>query len=310
MQQLTIREINMIERFVDRANLSFSHLRDDLVDHLCCDVEQEMAIGKNFINAYNDVLERVGVRDLKSIQENTIKLINKKYNIMKKIMYISGILAPVIMVIGAFSKIMHWPGANWMILFGFIVAAFLLLPSATYVMYSEQKSRGKILLHLSGLTAGIGYVLGILMKMMHWPGANIILMVGMTIGAIIFLPALLHDLKKHSTDPLKFRWQAIGTFAAIIYLIGFMSKILHWPAATLLLTAGGIIFGMIFLPMFTNYHIKRKFEINLAYIYIILAFCFVVITSMLIALRFEQSKSKPNTEIIQNENIPQKTLRN
>jgi PadR family transcriptional regulator, regulatory protein PadR len=71
MPELTFQDIDRIRRDVKGQDICFSHLADELLDHLCCDVEQEMACGLNFSEAYRRVKEKMGHRRLKEIQEET-----------------------------------------------------------------------------------------------------------------------------------------------------------------------------------------------------------------------------------------------
>jgi len=47
-------------------------LTDDLIDHVCCDVEYEMQQGLTFPEAYRRVKQKMGFRRLKEIQEETL----------------------------------------------------------------------------------------------------------------------------------------------------------------------------------------------------------------------------------------------
>ncbi len=44
----SLHNIDRIARDVRKENIIFPHLSDELIDHLCCDVEQEMAGGLHF----------------------------------------------------------------------------------------------------------------------------------------------------------------------------------------------------------------------------------------------------------------------
>ena len=66
----------------------------------------------NFQDALRAVRKEMGTDCIREIQEDTLLLINQKYRMMKKLMYIMGILAPVLIVIAAFFKVQHWPGSG------------------------------------------------------------------------------------------------------------------------------------------------------------------------------------------------------
>ena len=42
MPELSLHHIDQISRDISRQEITFSHLLEDLIDHVCCDVENEM----------------------------------------------------------------------------------------------------------------------------------------------------------------------------------------------------------------------------------------------------------------------------
>lgn len=60
MPELTFSDIDCIRQDVIRQEICYSHLADELIDHLCCDVENEMAGGLSFRDAYRKVKESLG----------------------------------------------------------------------------------------------------------------------------------------------------------------------------------------------------------------------------------------------------------
>jgi hypothetical protein len=74
---------------------------DELIDHVCCDVEFEMQNGIPFAKAYEVVKNKIGIEGLERIQHETLYLIDKKYRIMKKTMKISGLIAPILLSLGS-----------------------------------------------------------------------------------------------------------------------------------------------------------------------------------------------------------------
>ncbi|HRW62659.1 MAG TPA: hypothetical protein P5132_04190, partial [Bacteroidales bacterium] len=83
---LTIDQFQIVERDVQNEGITFSHLEYDLLDHVCCDIEDRMSGGLSFDDAYNSVKSDIGIQGLRRVQEETLLLINKKYRMMKKSM--------------------------------------------------------------------------------------------------------------------------------------------------------------------------------------------------------------------------------
>ena len=90
MPDLSIENIERISRDVRRQEITFSHLLDELIDHICCDVENEMQNGLTFLEAYRRVKQKMHPRRLKEIQEETLYAVDTKYRNMKNTMKISG----------------------------------------------------------------------------------------------------------------------------------------------------------------------------------------------------------------------------
>jgi hypothetical protein len=59
MPGLSLRDINQIILDVRSQEIIFSHLADELTDHICCDVEYEMGNGLSFNEAYRNVKEKI-----------------------------------------------------------------------------------------------------------------------------------------------------------------------------------------------------------------------------------------------------------
>jgi hypothetical protein len=58
---------------------------------------------------------------------------------MKALVYISGILGFLLILAGAFFKILHLPGANDMLLFGIVLDVFVFTP--LLIVYSIRKKK-------------------------------------------------------------------------------------------------------------------------------------------------------------------------
>jgi hypothetical protein len=97
-------------------------------------------------------------------------------------------IAIVGLLLGILFKTLHWPGANIILLPG----AFLTAVASALLLV---RGSGPMTIHVrrpGALFAAMTVVLfGVLFKMMHWPGASILLLVGMLSCAagILFLGA-------------------------------------------------------------------------------------------------------------------------
>src|SRR5512136_727444 len=155
MPELSLQNIDRITHDVRRQQIVFSCLADELIDHICCDVESEMDGGLTFLEAYTKVRQKIGKRRLKEIQEETLYAIDTKYRFMKNTIKISGVAGTILFGIAAMFKIQHWPGAGIMLTLGALILAFVFMPSALGVLWKETRSGKKLFLFISAfLSAG------------------------------------------------------------------------------------------------------------------------------------------------------------
>jgi len=285
MSRLKLSDIELIRLDISRQRVTYSHLLDDLVDHVCCDVEAEMDEGLSFRQAYEKVRSKIGINRFKKIQEETLILIDKNYKSMKTFMKIFGVLSPSLMAVGALFKIQHWPGGSIILTLGFFFLCFFFLPSAVYVLNAENKTDKKhLFMKLSGLISSFIFLLGILFKVMHWPGAGIALAVGLIMLGFIFLPSLIFAKISDDRGEGKRAAYLVGLFAGLFYVAGFLFKIMHWPGAGVIILLGLILFAMIFIPLFVFAHYKNESHVSGHFIFVIVASMMAVLFLSFMAL--------------------------
>src|SRR4030042_3124713 len=264
MAELSLYQVERIKRDLIRESISYSHLFHDLLDHICCDIEFEMDRGISFEDAYLNIKSWMGRNRCKKIQEETLLLTNNTYRFMKSIMKSFGIISPALLAVAALFKIQHWSGASWLMVLGFFLLCIFFLPSAIYVLYKENKGK-RFFLYLFGFLSFLPWMAGVLFKVQHWPGAGILLSIGILATVVLFLPTLLYvKIKDASTKKLN-PVLTIGVISGMIYLTGLLFKIMHWPGAGLMFCLGSLLFVVIFLPFYTD---RKSTRLNSSHGYI------------------------------------------
>lgn len=90
--------------------------------------------------------------------------------------------------------------------------------------------------------------LGATFKIMHWPGAGILLLLGFTLLATVFYPSAIFVLKREN----KIKWGGfiynIALVAGIIFIVGVLFKIMHYPLSGMFLLLGFVLFIGLLLP--------------------------------------------------------------
>ena len=289
MPELTFQDIDRIRRDVKGQDICFSHLADELLDHLCCDVEQEMACGLNFSEAYRRVKEKMGHRRLKEIQEETLYAVDTKYRNMKKTMKISGIAGTAMLGIAALFKIMHWPLAGILCILGGITLAFVFMPSALTVLWKETKSRNKIFLYVTAFLAAMFFIAGVVFKIQHWPLAGILLSLAALTGVFLFIPALTANMLRNESDRFKKANSVLFALTLACYILGILFKVQHWPGSQLLMIAG--LAGLFFVVLPWHMLLTWKDERNISgrFIFMIVGSLAIVVPSMLLNLSMQRN---------------------
>lgn len=91
-----------------------------------------------------------------------------------------------IVLTGIVFKLLHWPGANMMLIVGAGSLAIDYLISAFWNNYVNVSSANRVKAYLQGVAKAV-VVLGVLFKVMHWPNSQEILIAGLSISAISLL---------------------------------------------------------------------------------------------------------------------------
>ena len=168
--------------------LTCDRLLEDVLDHVCCQVEEGMQAGDDFETSYGRVLGSIGERRLYEIQHQTLLLLDKKFQRMKKFTYVFGLSSALITILGAFLKRMHWPGSGIFLTLGIAMIVLVFLPLYFVTNYREQAEKKNPVYPIVGYLTLALLLTGALFKIQHWPGAGSILLLSSGFLIIGFLP--------------------------------------------------------------------------------------------------------------------------
>ena len=219
MAELTEKEIGRLNREIQKQGLTYTELQQELLDHLCCDVEAEMEEGLEFIKALEKVRKGMGNDRIQQIQEETLLLINQKYRIMKKFMYILGMIAPAMLITGTIFKTQHWYGAGVLLTLSLFILGAIYLPVFVMVKIRDTRKEGKKVnmpMYIFGLIAGIIFIAGAMFKIQHWPGAGIMISLSGLVTVLIFIPILV-------VQALKDKENQVQNFTILIFVLCFVA---------------------------------------------------------------------------------------
>jgi len=78
MHKVTEEEVDFILDDIAKKGIVTEDVRNNILDHVCCIIENEMPAGKDFHEFYKDTIARFYRKDLREIEEATKQLINFK----------------------------------------------------------------------------------------------------------------------------------------------------------------------------------------------------------------------------------------
>jgi len=214
--KLSRNEIDTIKDDVKKSEITFSHLEEELIDHLCCMVEDLVNDGCSFEKAFDIVKKDVGLNSLKSIEVQTIILINKKFNAMKKTLKISGIIGLSAISISFFMKIMHLPGYGLLVMLGFGSLLFAYLPALWLTLKKEKIQKRKINLSYIGIFAAFTLLLSVLFTIQHWPFDDLIRYISWSLMLIFLIMLFSNVMKSEENRVLNL---SMLLFFAILFVI-------------------------------------------------------------------------------------------
>ena len=200
---------------------------------------------------------------------------------MKKSLNLVGYIAALLMLTTVVMKGNHLPGAGIvMVLAG--VAVSIYLPFFLLYKPGSPVAVGSDVVGLIGAASASVINLSITFKFQHWPGAGMLLTIGLASFALIFLPLLL--LKKRKEEKGQGRrmiMNLLGMAGLALFALGLLFKIMHWPGASVMLL---LSVPLLFFGYFLLYLSDPSVDAEAKTVYLRKAFLSVIIGSVVSTL--------------------------
>ncbi len=288
MYSINDEQIDYILNDIRRRGVEMEDLQYNLLDHICCIVEQNLESGGNFEDFYSKTIPKFFKHELWEIEEETILLLTyKNYYTMKKAMIYGGVISLSLIALGTVFKIFHWPGAAPALLLGFFILCFMFFPSALYLNYTAQ--RKGLGTNLSAFAGGTILMLGVLFKVMHWPGTPMLLILGFGILLGILVPLLLFTKLRENIPAKEKTTYTIGALGLIAFGASTLFKIMHWPGAGPLLILGAFFLIVFFIPRYTDMRIKANQMSPGQFVFVITLSMYAVVLASLLSMNVSKS---------------------
>jgi hypothetical protein len=101
----------------------------------------------------------------------------------------------------------------------------------------------------SGAFSAIGLVIASFFKLMHWPGAGMLIVLSIAFFSFIFLPILFVLKSKEVKMAREKITIGVGTLIGGLFCLSVLFKVMHWPGANFMGVASLLGLFFIFLPL-------------------------------------------------------------
>ena len=266
MSNLTDEQIDFIIKQVNNSQIESEALREDLVDHFCCVIEDYMKGGISFEESYNKACRVICPNGLDEIHLETVMLLtSKKIVMLKKLLFVAGFIGTIFLTTSFMFKALHWANAGLMLLISLFILIFILLP-LVFLYYFKKEFSAYISYKLKYIFGFLGLTLlltGGVLKLLHLPGSGITLLLSVIVINLGFLPFLFYRIHKKldKRKPTEYKSQKLkyifGIIGIALFLTASVFKILHLPGPNALLIGAVLIINFGYLP-FLFYEMYKK----------------------------------------------------
>jgi gliding motility-associated GldL-like protein len=157
-------------------------------------------------------------------------------------------------------------------------------------------------IYIVGLVTTLLVFIGTIFKVNHFPGAGIMLTLGLVGLVVLFLPlALVSHYKSEDSNKSKTLY-IVTWLTCFVLFISMLFKIQHWPFAGLLLTIALPLPYVLFLPVFINVTSKNKNHNIYNTVAVLLLLAINSIFAALLALNVAKDKIDDSYDLANNYN--------
>ncbi|MBC8006376.1 MAG: hypothetical protein H7X84_12955 [Verrucomicrobia bacterium] len=203
MNNLTEDQVAFISQIINESEIELAEMREDLIDHFCCAIEEEMNKGKSFQKSYDKAYQNICPNGFDEIQRETVYLFTlKKIKAMKKLMYLSGYLILIGLTTSMFLIISKTSFSGITVLLTAAILIFLFLPSLFLYLYNRGliSSISEKLKYTFGFIGTELLMVSALFRINHWPWSTTIFLAAILIINFAFFPFLFLKMYRKSSE--------------------------------------------------------------------------------------------------------------
>jgi hypothetical protein len=139
------------------------------------------------------------------------------------------------------------------------------------ILYLDKNfQRMKKFTYLFGISSALITLIGALFKKMHWPGAGILIPVGMALVVLVFLPLYFRTSYREQPEKKNPVYALVGYLTLGLLLAGATFKNMHWPGANALVMGGAGFLVLGFVPLYVVNAFQRSGRENITLPYMVM----------------------------------------
>ncbi len=199
MYQLSEQEVDIVYSRLTSQSVRNVKLKEDLLEHYCCYIEELIDEGVDFDTAYKKAEAAISPNGIQEIEFELYFIMNfNKQVSMKKVIFSTGFVSAFLLSSGTMFKTMKWFSANVMLVSGFVLLILTMIMLSVYVFkFLRNKSTSFWVRTMTGVISVALIATGFLFKFFHVPSANVLYGLGTIVFNFAFLPTFFFHIYKH-----------------------------------------------------------------------------------------------------------------
>jgi hypothetical protein len=140
---ISLENIYLIENDIRSAGIDYLPLQQELVDHICMDVEREIDKGSSFDVAYQNIKNQyIDSQNIIEVQRDAKYLLDYKSIFLKRLL----VIISIVTAIGFLLKTFKISGSNWIQFISMLLIGVLLC-RVGYYLFQDKRQKGLKILH-------------------------------------------------------------------------------------------------------------------------------------------------------------------
>lgn len=157
-------------------------------------------------------------------------------------------------------------------------------------------------IYLLGLLTAVVSVMGCIFKISHWPGASMLLMLGIFMLVFLFLPLALRNNYLSEGNRKNTALYVITWVTSLVVFVAMIFKVMHWPGAGIALIIALPFPYLVFVPAYIVTTARNRDSNIHNTVYVLLLLAGFSVFSLLLAMNVSKEKIDISMDLSQNYN--------